>query len=149
MPINKEEFEVGKLPSEVEEEIITFLNERKERAFNSQEIMAGIYYRADFSTPEIAKMSAFAIANFTDLLYNLVRKGKIKMSFVKGGMYFIAGGDIVAKCPKCRVEIIVPKKTWKMAGRPDRRGKRLQLHIGLFECPKHGTFRTVLDKQKI
>ena len=149
MPINKEEFEGGKLPREVEEEIISFLNDRKERAFKSQEIMAGIYYRADFSTPEIAKISAFAIAHFTALLYDLVRKGKIKMSFVKGGMYFIAGGGIVAKCPKCRVEIAVPKKTWKMAGRPDRRGKRLQLHIGLFECPKHGTFRTVLDKQKI
>ena len=149
MPINKEEFESGKLHSKVEEEISSFLNERKERAFTSQEIMVGIHYHADFSTPEIAKMSTFAIAHFTALLYDLVRKGKVKMKFVKGRMYFIAGGDGVAKCPKCGVEIAEPKKTWKMAGRPDKRGKRLQLHIGLFECPKHGAFRVVLAKQKI
>jgi hypothetical protein len=63
-------------------------------------------------------------------------------------MYFTAGGDIVAKCPKCGVEVAA-KKTWKMAGRPDKKGKRLQLHIGLFECLKHGTFRAVLAKRKI
>ena len=149
MPIDKEEFESGKLHSKVEEEIISFLNERKEGAFTSQEIMGGVRYHTDFSTPEIAKMATFAIADFTALLYDLVRKGKIKMKVVRGRMYFMAGGDGVAKCPKCGVEIVEPKKTWKMAGRPDKRGKRLQLHIGLFECPKHGTFRVVLDKQKI
>ena len=63
-------------------------------------------------------------------------------------MYFMIGGD-AAKCPKCGVEVAEPKKTWKMAGRPDKTGKRLQLHIGLFECPKHGAFRAVLAKQKI
>ena len=149
MPIDKEEFESGKLHSKVEEEIISFLNERKEGAFTSQEIMGGVRYHTDFRTLEIAKMATFAIADFTALLYDLVRKGKIKMKVVRGRMYFMAGEDGVAKCPKCGVEIAEPKKTWKMAGRPDKRGKRLQLHIGLFECPKHGTFRVVLDKQKI
>jgi len=48
MPINKEEFERGRLHGEVEEEIISFLNERKERAFTSQEIMVGIAHHADF-----------------------------------------------------------------------------------------------------
>lgn len=150
MPINKEEFESGELPTKVEEEIISFLNERKDRAFTSQEIMAAeIEYSADFSTPEIARMSTFAIAHFTALLHDLVRRGRIKMKFAKGRMYFMTGGDGVAKCPKCGVEIAEPKKTWKMAGRPDKRGKRLQLHIGLFKCPKHGFFRTALAKKKI
>jgi hypothetical protein len=36
-----------------------------------------------------------------------------------------------------------------MAGRPDRNGKRTELHIGLFDCPKCGAFRVVLGKQKI
>ncbi|MBE0511740.1 chorismate-binding protein [Candidatus Bathyarchaeota archaeon] len=54
----------------------------------------------------------------------------------------------MAKCPKCGVEVAA-KKTWKMAGRPDKKGKRTQLHIGLFECQKHGTFRAVLAKRKI
>jgi len=42
------------------------------------------------------------------------------------------------------------EKTWKMAGRPDKAGKRMQLEIGLFECPKcKATFREVLSKKKI
>jgi len=148
MPIDKEKFEGGKLHSNVEDDIISFLKERKEGAFTSQEIMGGVHLHTDFSTPEIAKMSTFAIANFTALLYDLVRKGKVKMNVVEGRMYFMTGGDSV-KCPKCGVEVAEPKKTWMMAGRPDKKGKRLQLHIGLFECHKHGTFRTVLGKQKI
>ena len=148
MPITNEEFESGKLHSKVEEEIISFLKERSEGAFTSQEIMGGIHYHTDFTTPEIAKMSTFAIADFTALLNDLVKSRKIKMKAVRGRMYFMARGDIVAKCPKCGVEVAA-KKTWKMAGRPDKKGKRTQLHIGLFECPKHGAFRTVLAKRKI
>lgn len=148
MPIDKEKFASGKLHSKVEDDIVSFLSERKERAFTSQEIMGGVHLHTDFGTPEIAKMSTFAIADFTALLYDLVRKGKVKMKVVRGRMYFMAVGDS-AKCPKCGIEVAEPKKTWKMAGRPDNKGKRLQLHIGLFECPKHGTFRIVLGKQKI
>ncbi|MDH5624184.1 MAG: hypothetical protein OEY39_06925 [Candidatus Bathyarchaeota archaeon] len=148
MPITNEEFEGGELQSKVEEEIISFLKERKEGAFTSQELMGGLHYHTDFSTPEVAMVSTFAIADFTALLYDLVKSGKIKMKVVRGRMYFMAGGEIVAKCPKCRAEVAA-KKTWKMAGRPDKKGKRLQLHIGLFKCPKHGNFRAVLEKRKI
>ncbi len=56
----------------------------------------------------------------------------------------------MAKCPKCGTEVSKPKKSWKMAGRPDKAGKRMQLEIGLFECPKcHAIFREVLSKKKI
>ena len=102
----------------------------------------------DFTTPEIAKMKTFTIADFTALLHDLVKSGKIKMRAVRGRMYFMARGDIVVKCPRFGVEVTA-KKTWKMAGRPDKKGKRLQLHIGLFECPEHGNFRAVLAKRKI
>lgn len=71
------------------------------------------------------------------------------MKVVRDRMYFMVGGDGVAKCPKCRREITPPRKTWKMAGRPDKKGKRLELHIGLYDCPKHGAFRSVLSKRKI
>jgi hypothetical protein len=37
-----------------------------------------------------------------------------------------------------------------MAGRPDRMGKRTQLKIGLFDCPRcKKAFRKVLEKKKI
>ena len=56
----------------------------------------------------------------------------------------------MAKCPKCGMDVATPKKSWKMAGRPDKMGKRMQLEIGLFECPTcKRTFREVLSKQKI
>jgi uncharacterized protein (UPF0212 family) len=37
-----------------------------------------------------------------------------------------------------------------MAGRPDKQGKRMQLEIGLYKCPKCGaSFREVLRKKII
>ena len=57
-------------------------------------------------------------------------------------------GNSMAKCPKCGMEVATPRKTWKMAGRPDKSGKRTELTIGLFDhCGK--AFRAVLAKRKI
>jgi hypothetical protein len=56
--------------------------------------------------------------------------------------------EIMAKCPNCGKEVKNAKKTWKMAGKPDKAGKRTQLTIGLFECCDK-TFRQVLEKKKI
>ncbi|MDG6222434.1 MAG: hypothetical protein IAX21_11795 [Candidatus Bathyarchaeota archaeon] len=148
MPITKQKFEGGKLHSKVEEEIVNFLKDRKDGAFTSQEIMGGIHYHTDFTTPEISRMSTFVIADFITLLHAMVRHGTIKMKVVGNRMYFTLADPHIAKCPECSRKF-EPKKTWKMAGRPDRAGKRFQLHIGLYECPKHGTFRKVLDKRKI
>ncbi|UCE29476.1 MAG: chorismate-binding protein [Candidatus Bathyarchaeota archaeon] len=54
----------------------------------------------------------------------------------------------MAKCPKCGGNVASPRKQWKMAGRPDRNGKRTELTIGLFDhCGK--SFRAVLAKRKI
>ncbi len=148
MPVDKAEFEGGSLPIKVEDEIVSFLRERKEGAFTSQEIMAGMDFHTDFSTPEIAMMSTFAITDFAAVLHDMAERGKIMMKVVRGRMYFMAGEVDVAKCPKCGVEVAA-KKTWKMAGRPDKKGRRLQLHMGIFECSKHGFFRAVLSKRKI
>lgn len=54
----------------------------------------------------------------------------------------------MAKCPTCGKEVKNAKKTWKMAGKPDKKGKRTQLTIGLYECCGK-TFRNVLEKKKI
>lgn len=56
----------------------------------------------------------------------------------------------MAKCTKCGTEVASPIKSWKMAGRPSKAGYRLQLEIGIFECPKcKKKFRAVLSKTKI
>jgi len=57
-------------------------------------------------------------------------------------------GIIMAKCPSCGKEVKTPAKTWKMAGKPDKKGKRTQLTIGLYQCCGKN-FRQVLDKQKV
>ena len=60
------------------------------------------------------------------------------------------GGKQMAKCPKCGADVQKLKKSWKMAGRPDKQGKRMQLEIGLYQCPKcSASFREVLSKKKI
>jgi len=60
------------------------------------------------------------------------------------------GGNNMAKCPKCGTEVSSAKKRWTMAGRPDKTGKRMQLEIGLFDCPRcKKPFRAVLSKRKI
>jgi hypothetical protein len=148
MPITKQTFEHGKIHSKVEDEILVFLKERKDGAFTSQEIMGGIHYHTDFNTPEVSKMSTFTIADFTALLHHLVREGNIKVKVVGNRMYYMLTSAHAAKCPKCN-KVFEPTKTWKMAGRPDKNGKRMQLHIGLYKCPKHGTYRKVLNKRKI
>lgn len=148
MPITMKKFEGGKLHNSVEEEMLSFLKDRKDGAFTSQEIMAGIRYPTDFSTPEISKMSTFAIAYFTTVLHDLVTRGIIRMNVISNRIYFTMTDSHRAKCPKCKV-VREPTKSWKMTGRPDKKGKRFQLHIGLFKCPKHGTFRKVLDKRKV
>ena len=54
------------------------------------------------------------------------------------------------KCKNCGAEVASPRKSWKMAGRPDKEGKKTELTIGLFDCTKCGkSFRFVLNKHKI
>jgi hypothetical protein len=46
------------------------------------------------------------------------------------------------------MEVSTSKRSWRMAGRPDKNGKRTELTIGLFEhCGKY--FRSVIHKKKI
>jgi uncharacterized protein (UPF0212 family) len=59
-------------------------------------------------------------------------------------------GFAVANCPSCGASVETPEKKWALADRPNKIGKRLQLEIGLFECPNcKKPFRAVLSKQKI
>jgi hypothetical protein len=69
-------------------------------------------------------------------------------SFMLNDTYTMRGGKYMAKCPECGKDVKTAKKSWKMAGKPDKAGKRTELTIGLFECCGK-TFRQVLDKKKI
>lgn len=148
MPVSKKTFQTGVLHDDIKVEIISFLDKRKDSAYTSQEIMTGIDYKTDFSSQETCKMSTFAVADFSTLLHEMVKQGNVQMKILRKRMYYTLNDANTAKCSKCG-EVIKPKKTWKMAGRPDKKGKRLQLHIGLYYCPKHGSFRKVLEKRKI
>ena len=54
------------------------------------------------------------------------------------------------KFKECGTVVSSPKKKWIMAGRPSKAGKRTQLEIGLFDCPKcKKAFREVLSKKMI
>ena len=65
-------------------------------------------------------------------------------------MTFNGGIDEMAKCKNCGAEVASPRKSWKMAGRADKAGKKTQLTIGLFDCPScNKSFKVVLNKQKI
>jgi hypothetical protein len=67
--------------------------------------------------------------------------------FISIRTYCLKSG-FMAKCPKCKKEVSTPKKTWKMAGKKDKSGKRTELTIGLYECCGK-SFRSVLNKRKI
>ncbi len=56
----------------------------------------------------------------------------------------------MANCPSCGNDVSAPRKSWKMAGRLDKAGKRTELTIGLFDCPScKKAFRVALAKRKI
>ena len=70
------------------------------------------------------------------------------MFYVDSCDNFLLEEYYMAKCPTCGKEVKTAKKTWKMAGKPDKKGKRTQLTIALYDCCGK-TFREVLEKKKI
>jgi len=88
MPIDKKEFETS--PYNLEEEILSFLDARRGKAFTSDEIMGATSLRADFDLHTTMKIATFVVANFVAVLNNLVAQGKIKGKVVNNRMYFMA-----------------------------------------------------------
>jgi hypothetical protein len=82
------------------------------------------------------------------LIFLLVASLDGKCFIVIDERCYVKEGNCMAKCPKCGKEVSTPKKTWKMAGRPDKSGKKTEITIGLFEhCGK--SFRAAVGKRKI
>ena len=87
-PIEKEKF--MKVPSNLEQEIISFLKARKGKAFTAEEIMGSTSFHLDFDLPVTSKTSTFVAANFVAVLHELVSKGQLTRKVVNNRMYFMA-----------------------------------------------------------
>jgi len=90
MPISKKEFEAGEILSELEKKIITFLENHRDDAFKSNEIMKGVKFRANFSSLPMTLLSSLGIFGFSLTLDDLVRKGKIRKKYIKDEFYYMA-----------------------------------------------------------
>jgi hypothetical protein len=90
MPIERDEFESGKVLNKLEKAIIAFLQKNHDKAFTSSEIMEGINFQTDFSDVLRAMISGVALLLFPNVLNNLVASGKIRVNIVQGLYYYMA-----------------------------------------------------------
>jgi len=94
MPISKDEFESGRVLTELEKSVISFLERNRNKAFTIGEIMDGINIQTNFSDFWKAILSArahtIAIVGFHSILTNLVTSGKIRMNIIHGVYYYMA-----------------------------------------------------------
>jgi hypothetical protein len=104
------------------------------------------------SRPQNKNITTTGITPFTNETYSYYEEVDLRIAFIHevlnvNSVHIIMEAKNMAKCPKCGKEV-APKKTWKMAGKPNKEGKRLELTIALSECCGK-SFRTVVSKQKI
>jgi len=90
MPIDRDEFESGKVLGDLEKKVIAFLEKNRNKAFTSDEIFDGINMQTDFRDFWKAIGSSIVIFGFPYLLNNLVNKGKIRMNIINGTYYYMA-----------------------------------------------------------
>ena len=94
MPISKDEFESGRVLTELEKSVISFLERNRNKAFTIGEIVGGINIQTNFSDFWKAIISvrahAIAIIGFHSILTNLVISGKIRMNIIHGIYYYMA-----------------------------------------------------------
>jgi len=90
MPIDRSEFESGRVLTEIEKAVISFLERNRNKAFTMGEIMDGINFQTSFSDFWKAIISGLAIVGFQSFLNNLVTSGKIRMNIIYGIYYYMA-----------------------------------------------------------
>ena len=90
MPIDRSEFESGRVLPKIEKAVISFLEKNRNNAFTTWEIMDGINVKTSFSDFWKAIASGIAILGFPSLLNNLATSGKIRVNIVQGIYYYIA-----------------------------------------------------------
>jgi len=90
MPISKDEFESGRVLTELEKSVISFLERNRNKAFEIGEIMDSINIQTNFSDLWKAIASGIFIFGFPSILNNLVTSGKIRMNIIRGIYYYMA-----------------------------------------------------------
>ena len=90
MPIDRSEFESGRVLTETEKAVISFLERNRNRAFTMGEIMDGINIQTSFSDFWKTIISGIAIVGFQSILSNLFTSGKIRMNIIDGIYYYMA-----------------------------------------------------------
>jgi hypothetical protein len=89
MPIDKEEFESGRMLSEVEKAIVIFLKGNPTKAFSMSEISEGVNLKTNFKDFWNAVFSVMGMMTFQSVLNDLVRLGKIKVNIINGTYYYM------------------------------------------------------------
>jgi hypothetical protein len=90
MPIERSEFESGKVLGEVEKAVVSFLNRSQNNAFTMGEIMDGINIQTSFKDFWKTIVSLIGLVAFQSILNNLVTSGKIRVNIVQGTYYYMA-----------------------------------------------------------
>ena len=90
MPIEKDEFESGRILSDIEKAVIAFLKKNPNKAFTISEIIDGINLKADFHDFWNAVFSVIGIWAFQSILNNLVTSRKIRVNIINGIYYYMA-----------------------------------------------------------
>jgi hypothetical protein len=90
MPINRDEFESGRVLSNLERAIVAFLEKSRDKAFPSDEIMDGIHLQTDFSDIFRAIISGVVVLGFPSILQRLATDRKIRMNIIGGRYYYMA-----------------------------------------------------------
>jgi hypothetical protein len=90
MPITRNEFETGRVLTELEKSVTAFLERNRNNAFSMSEIMDGINIQTSFRDFWKAIASGLFIFAFSGFLNNLARNGKIKMNIINGTYYYTA-----------------------------------------------------------
>ena len=89
MPIDRSEFESGRVLPKIEKAVISFLERNRNKAFTMVEIMDGINFQTSFRDFWKAIISGIAIVGFQSLLNNLATSGKIRVNIIQGIYYYM------------------------------------------------------------
>jgi hypothetical protein len=88
MPITRKEFDSR--TTNLEKEIVDFLNAHRGNAYTSEEIMNATSFRTEFDFDAEPKIAVLTAANFVAFINDLAARGDIRREFVNNRMYFTA-----------------------------------------------------------